>query len=68
MTKLSHKAYSILLAQLIATLIYYPFTVTLAGLGKWSAFLKSTLLHHPPQPLSSLYVQLLYYSGFEKVA
>ena len=38
-TKLSHLAYSILLAQLIATLIHYPCTVALAGLADWSAFL-----------------------------
>ena len=37
--KLSHWVCSILLAQLIATLIHYPFTVPLPGLSDWSAFL-----------------------------
>ena len=40
LTKLSHYAYFILLAQLIATLILYPFTVPLPGLANWSAFLE----------------------------
>ena len=39
-TKLSHLAYSILLAQLIGTLIHYPFTMPLAGLDNWSALLE----------------------------
>ena len=42
-TKLSHLAYSILLAQLIATLIHYPCTVALTGLADWSAFLELVL-------------------------
>ena len=44
LTELSHSAYSILLAQLIATLIHYPCTVALTGLTDWSAFLKTVLL------------------------
>ena len=35
---------SILLAQLIATLIQYPFTVPLQGLTDWSAFLERVFL------------------------
>ena len=35
---------SILLAQLIATLIQYPFTVPLQGLTDWSAFLEPVFL------------------------
>ena len=43
LTKLSHRAYSILLARLMATLKLYPFTVTLPGLPNWSAFLVQVL-------------------------
>ena len=43
-TELSHLAYSILLAQLIPTLIHYSCTVALAGLADWSAFLGLVLL------------------------
>ena len=39
-TKMSHLAYSILLSQLIATLIHYLCTVVLLGLADWSTFLK----------------------------
>ena len=42
-TELSHWAYSILLAQLMATLIHYTFTLPLSGLVDWSAFLKRLL-------------------------
>ena len=42
-TKLSHLPYSVLLAQLIATLIHYPCTVVLMGLVDWSAFLELVL-------------------------
>ena len=42
--ELSHKAYFILLAQLITTLIHYPFTVPLPGLADWCAFLEWVLL------------------------
>ena len=42
-TKLLHLAYSILLAQLIASLIHYPCTVALTGLTDWSAFLELIL-------------------------
>ena len=38
--KLSHQANSILLAQLIATLIHHPYTVVLPGLADWFAFLE----------------------------
>ena len=41
---MSHLAHSILLAQLIATLIHYPYTVALTGLVDWSAFLELVLL------------------------
>ena len=37
---MSHLAYYILLAQLIATLIHYPCIVALTGLDDWSAFLE----------------------------
>ena len=41
---MSHQAYSILLLQLIATLIInYPCTVGLPGLADWSAFLEQVL-------------------------
>ena len=40
----SHLAYSILLPQLIATLIHYPCTVALPGLAAWSAFSKAGFL------------------------
>ena len=40
----THLAYSILLAQAIATLIHYPCTVVLMGLVDWSAFLELVLL------------------------
>ena len=43
-TELSHWAYSILLAQLMATLIHYTFTLPLSGLVDWSAFLERLLL------------------------
>ena len=39
-TEISHLAYSILLLQLIATLIHCPCTVTLPGLADWSSFLE----------------------------
>ena len=42
-TIMSHLAYSILLAQLIATLIQHPCTVALPGLADWSAFLEQVL-------------------------
>ena len=42
-TELSHLAYSILLVQLIATLIHYPCTVALTGLADRSAFLELVL-------------------------
>ena len=48
-TELSHWAYSILLAQLMATLIHYTFTLPLSGFVDWSAFLEQllpTLLIH----------------------
>ena len=38
LTETSHLAYSILLPQLIATLIHYLCTVALPGLADWSAF------------------------------
>ena len=41
---MSHLAYSILLAQLIATLIHCPCTVALTGLADWSAYLELVLL------------------------
>ena len=37
------RAYSILLAQLMATLIHYTFTLPLSGLVDWSAFLEQLL-------------------------
>ena len=37
---MSYLAYSILLQQLIATLIHYPYTVALPALANWSAFLE----------------------------
>ena len=37
-------AYSVLLAQLIATLIHYPCTVALPDLADWSAFLELDFL------------------------
>ena len=40
LSNMSHLAYSILLAQLIATLMHYPFTVPLPGFANWSAFLE----------------------------
>ena len=40
LTELSHWAYSILLAQLMATLVRYTYTVPLPGLVDWSAFLE----------------------------
>ena len=43
---MSHLAYSILLAQLIATLIHYPCTVALPGLADWSAFLERVFANH----------------------
>ena len=43
---MSHQAYSILSAQLMATLIYYPFTVPLSGLADWSAFLGRNFANH----------------------
>ena len=42
-TELSHWAYSILLAQLMATLVHYTYTVPLPGLVNWSAFLEQVL-------------------------
>ena len=42
-SKISHLAYFILLAQLIATLIHYPCNVALTGLAEWSAFLELIL-------------------------
>ena len=42
-TEMSHWAYSILLAQLMATLIHYTFTLPLSGLVDWSAFLEQLL-------------------------
>ena len=43
LTEMSHLANCILLPQLIATLIHYPYTVALVGLADWSAFLKLVL-------------------------
>ena len=43
-TEMSHLAYSISLAQLIATLIHYLCTVAFIGLADWSAFLEQVLL------------------------
>ena len=43
-TKLSQQTYSILLAQLVATLIHHPFTVPLSGYAEWSAFIEQVLL------------------------
>ena len=43
-TEMSQLAYSILLAQLIATLIHCPCTVALTGPADLSAFLKLVLL------------------------
>ena len=43
-TKLSQQTYSILLAQLVAALIHYPFTVPFSGLADWSAFIEQGLL------------------------
>ena len=42
-TEMSCLAYSILLAQLITTLIHCPCTVALTGLADWSAFLELVL-------------------------
>ena len=42
-TELSHWAYSILLAQLMDTLIHYTFTLPLSGLVDRSAFLEQLL-------------------------
>ena len=42
-TEMSHWAYSILLAQLMATLIHNTFTPPLSGLVDWSAFLEQRL-------------------------
>ena len=44
---MSHLAYSILLAQLIITLINYQCTVALPGLADWSAFLRQASLTMP---------------------
>ena len=44
LTELSHLAYSIILAELIATLVHYTYTVQLPGLVDWSAFLEQVLL------------------------
>ena len=38
--RMSHWAYSILLAQLMPTLIHYTFALPLSGLVDWSAFLE----------------------------
>ena len=43
LAKMLHLAYSILLAQLIVSLIRYPCTVVLTGLADWSAFLELVL-------------------------
>ena len=43
-TELSHWDYFILLAQLIATLVHYPYTVALPGLADLTAFLEQVLL------------------------
>ena len=43
LTKLSHWANSIILAQLMATLVHYTYTVPLPGLIDWSAFLERVL-------------------------
>ena len=40
LTEMANLAYSILLAQLVATLINYPCTVVLPGLADWYAFLE----------------------------
>ena len=42
-TELSHWAYSIFLAHLMATLVRYTYTVPLSGLVDWSAFLERVL-------------------------
>ena len=42
-TEMSLGAYSILLAQLMATLIHYTFTLPLSGLVDWSPFLERLL-------------------------
>ena len=42
-TEMSDGAYSSLLAQLMATLIHYTFTLPLSGLVDWSAFLERLL-------------------------
>ena len=42
-TEMSHEAYSILLAQLIAALIHYTFTLPLSGLVYRSPFLERLL-------------------------
>ena len=44
LTKLSHRAYFILLTQLMTTLVHYTYTVPLLGLVYWSAFLERVLL------------------------
>ena len=43
---MSYLAHSILLAQLIATLIHYPCTVALTGLADWSAFSRAGFANH----------------------
>ena len=43
LTEMSLGAYSILLAQLMATLIHYTFTLPLSGLVDWSPFLERLL-------------------------
>ena len=42
-TEMSHGAYSILLAQLMATLVHYTFTLPLSGFVDWSPFLERLL-------------------------
>ena len=42
-TEMSHGAYSILLAQLMATLIHYTFTLPLSGLVDWFPYLERLL-------------------------
>ena len=44
LTEMSHLINCTFLAQLIAKLIHYPWTVAIPGLADWSAFLKRILL------------------------
>ena len=54
--------YSILLSQLIATLIHYPCVVALPGLADWSAFLELVFADYVKSQLSIFNYCYYYFS------